>query len=275
MLKTIFLRALGRKKAAAFCAVALVVLLVAGTATAVTYTGSKKVSLKLNKGNFVATALTRLASNAVGPALTLETDSTDPSATPLKLDTETGSQAPMTVDSSTKVANLNAEQVDGMSSEQFATGTNGKATNADKLDDIDSAGFIQGGGTATRGALASNPGQFSTFLATPDFRLAYSCPGSDITNNTGILRIRNLSTTETVNLFSDNGGVNPNHYGQLNTDDGSANDPDSKFDQNAAASGEFITLGLQGSYVATIHVFSVHRTSDNRCHVQAQALTTR
>ena len=39
--------------------------------------------------------------------------------------------------------------------------------------------------------------------------------------------------------------------------------------------GERITFQVQGTYVATIEVFSVHRTSDNKCHVQAQALVTR
>jgi hypothetical protein len=57
-------------------------VLVSGTAFALTYTKSKRVSLKLNKPNYVGTALTRLASNAVGPALTLETDSTDGTSTP-------------------------------------------------------------------------------------------------------------------------------------------------------------------------------------------------
>ncbi len=151
----------------------------------------------------------------------------------------------------------------------------GSNLNADQLDGKDSSAFVQGGGSATRGALAISPGAFSTFLATPEFRLSYSCPASDITTNNGTLRVRNLSATETVNLFSDNGGTNPNHYGPLNTDDGSANDPDSKFDQAAAATGEFVTFGMQGSYVATIQVFSVHRASDNKCHVQGQALITK
>ena len=102
---------------------------------------------------------------------------------------------------------------------------------------------------------------------TPEIRLAYSCPTGDITSSNGILRIRNLSTTETVNLFSDNGGANPNHVGSLA--------PDQTFDQSAAASGEFITLGVQGSYVATVQVFSMHRASDNKCHIQAQGLFTR
>lgn len=94
--------------------VALVV--VGGTALAITYTTSKKASLKLNRDNFVGTALTMLASNVVGPVLTLDTDNTDSSSTPLNLRTETNDQAPMTVNSDTKVANLNADQLDGKDS---------------------------------------------------------------------------------------------------------------------------------------------------------------
>lgn len=98
---------------------------------AITYTSSKRVSLKLNRASYVATALTKLASNAVGPALTLETDSQDPNATPLKLDTETPSQAPMSVDSSTKVTNLNADMVDGKEADQLAGSIASVATISD------------------------------------------------------------------------------------------------------------------------------------------------
>jgi len=89
-------------------------VLVGGTALAVTYTTSTRANFKLNKANGVATALTALVSNAAGPALTLVTDSTDSNATPLKLQTQDpNSQAPMQVDSDTKVANLNSDEVDG------------------------------------------------------------------------------------------------------------------------------------------------------------------
>jgi hypothetical protein len=101
-----------------------VLVMVSGTAlAAITYATSKRVSLKLNKPNYVGTALTKLASNAVGPALTLETDSTDPNVTPLSLQTQTSSQAPMSVNSQTKVANLNADSLDDMDSTEFAPRT--------------------------------------------------------------------------------------------------------------------------------------------------------
>src|SRR5918999_2736809 len=101
------------RKAVLLLTVMATLVMVSGTAMAITYTKSKKVSLRLNKPSYVGTALTRLASNAVGPALTLETDSTDGTSTPLRLQTETGSQPPMTVNSETRVDNLNADKIDG------------------------------------------------------------------------------------------------------------------------------------------------------------------
>ncbi|CAA9378893.1 MAG: hypothetical protein AVDCRST_MAG93-9029, partial [uncultured Chloroflexia bacterium] len=98
---------------------AAMLIVVGGTALAITYTPSRKVALKLNKPSFVATAATALYSNAIGPALTIGSDSTDPSATPLSLDTETSEQAPMKVDSESKVDNLNADKLDGKDSEEF------------------------------------------------------------------------------------------------------------------------------------------------------------
>lgn len=53
-------------------------------------------------------------------------------------------QPPLAVNSSTKVANLNADRLDGKSSEEFL-GAGGKAADADKLDGKDSAAFMPGG----------------------------------------------------------------------------------------------------------------------------------
>jgi hypothetical protein len=254
-------------------------VMVSGTALAVTYTTSKKVSLKLNKPNYVATALTKLASNAVGPALTLETDSTDSSATPLKLDTETPSQAPMSVDSSAKVTNLNADQLDGKSEADFASSTHNHDTRYFTESEV-SNGFIQGRGTAQHRALALNPGQNLFFweMGNPPLSLSYNCQ-SNLTSN-GFVGIKNTGT-ETLNAFSDNGSGNPT-YNQLDPV-GSQGSPTGEFwSQGAAPAGEYITFQVHStSFVATIEVFSVHRTSalntgtEDNCHVQAQALITR
>ena len=310
------------RKATTFLMVMAALVMVSGTAFALTYTNSKKVSLKLNKPNYVGTALTKLASNAVGPALTLGTDSNDPTATPLRLQTETGSQPPMAVNSETRVDNLTADKLDGKSSEEFAssshshddryfTETESDGRYASRVhthsgSDITSGtvaearidgtiardsevsnGFIQGRGTAQHRALALNPGSNLWFwelgnapisLSNPPLSLSYNCP-SDLSSN-GFIGIKNASQNsspaETVNVFSDNGSTNPD-YRQL--------PPivqESFWSQGAAATGEHIIFQVQGNaYVATIEVFSVHRTNalntgtDNKCHVQAHALITR
>jgi hypothetical protein len=161
----------------------------------------------------------------------------------------------------------NADQLDSLDSGDFLR-SNGKAADAEQLDGRDSSQFIQGSGVAGGGARAITPGSFPTVLQMndPGIRLAYSCPASNITTTNGILRIRNIGT-QTVNLFSDNGGNNPNHFGSL--------PPDGAFDQSAAAPGEMITFGVQGSYIAMVTVFSVHRASDTTCHMQSQATVTR
>lgn len=158
-----------------------------------------------------------------------------------------------------------SDLLDGQNSTAFL-GANARAADADKLDGKDSSDFLQGRGAAKHGALAFSAGDpfVTTFLEMPDpgIRVGYQCPSN--LASTGVLRIRNLGS-ETVNLFSDNGGTNPNHFGQLA--------PNAAFDQATNPSGEFITFQVQGSYVATIEVFTVHRSSD--CHAQAQALVTK
>jgi hypothetical protein len=292
---------LGRKGILLLTVMAALVL-VSGTAFALTYTKSKKVSLRLNKPSYVGTALTRLASNAVGPALTLETDSTDGTSTPLRLQTETGSQPPMTVNSETRVANLNADKIDGKSSEEFANSTHNHScssitsgTVADARidpaiarDSEVSNGFIQGRGTAQHRALALNPGEnlFFWHMSNPPLSLSYNCP-SNLASN-GFIGIKNTSSTETLNTFSDNGSGNP-IYNQLEPVGSQAHPTGEFWSQGAAGPvdpqnpnaplplGEHITFQVHStSFVANIEVFSVHRTGpENNCHVQAQALVTR
>lgn len=134
---------MGRRAVLLLTVMATMLVVVGGTALAITYTTSKKAALNLNKSSFVATAATALYSNAFGPALTIGTDSTQSSATPLSLDTETSDQAPMQVDSETKVDKLNADKLDGKDSTAFLGATQ-QATDADKLDGKDSTAFYNG-----------------------------------------------------------------------------------------------------------------------------------
>ena len=77
----------------------------------------------LGKGN-VATAITRLAGaeGVDGPMLRIRNNNADPNDTALGLRVQTG-EAPMRVNSDTKVANLNADMVDGTDASQLATNT--------------------------------------------------------------------------------------------------------------------------------------------------------
>jgi hypothetical protein len=79
--------------------------------------------------------------------------------------------------------------------------------------------------------------------------------------------------SEILNVFRDDGSATP-HYEQVGSDGSLA-------PISMAAGGEHITVQVQGAQsggIATIELFTVHRTNalgtgtDNKCHVQAQAL---
>jgi hypothetical protein len=207
-------------------------------------------------------AISRLVGSVDGPMLLVENNSQGTKAAALSLQTDSG-KPPMKVSSSTKVTNLNADQIDGKDSTEFL-GKTEKAQDSDKLDGIDSTGFVRGNGSARRGAVAISPNNLGVVLQhafqSPDFDVYYHCP-STLSNN-GTLQIQNLGN-ETLNVFLDGGGANP-VYVQLS--------PNQTHTNGAAASGEHITLQVQGAGMGTIEVFSVHRTTDNVCHVQAQGL---
>jgi hypothetical protein len=163
-----------------------------------------------------------------------------------------------------------ADKLDGQDSSAFL-GASAKAADANLLDGIDSTGFIRGNGKVMRGAIAlsSDPGFYHFFgnwaddpAPSPWIGVAYHCP-ADLARTNGDVLITNYGN-ETVNVFSDNGGTNPNNYTQLGED--------GAYQQPAAASGEHITFQVQGNGMATVEVFSVHRTSDNKCHAQAEGV---
>jgi hypothetical protein len=85
-------------------------------------------------------AITKLVGSVTGASLVVDNNSTGTGATALDLQVEPG-KTPMKVNSTTKVANLNADRLDGKDSTQFANGVGGKATDADKLDGKDSTAF--------------------------------------------------------------------------------------------------------------------------------------
>jgi hypothetical protein len=96
---------------------AVILALVLGVATtALGANGQTFILGQLNK----ATAITKLAGAVVGPNLQITNTSTDPSATALGLNVPTG-RAPMKVNSSARVANLNADKLDGTDSRTFGS----------------------------------------------------------------------------------------------------------------------------------------------------------
>ena len=83
---------------------------------------------------------------------------------------------PLAVSSSAKVANLNADQVDGMNSSSFL-GANAQAADSSKLDGLDSTQFVQGGGSISVIHTALPPGMAGVLIGTPGgiVRLFASC----------------------------------------------------------------------------------------------------
>jgi len=117
---------------------AIMVALVLGVAT--TAFGANGGNFILGSLNNAATAITKLTGNVNGPAMQVVNTNADANDTALDLRVQSG-EAPMRVNSPNKVANLNADRIDNREASSFANGVGGKATNADKLDGLDSAAF--------------------------------------------------------------------------------------------------------------------------------------
>ncbi len=90
-------------------------------------------SNKANKGS-------SLTANVAGKTLTLKNTSTGAGASALNLNVA-GTKPPFTTNSGTKVANLNADKLDGLSSAAFL-GTGAKASDADLLDGMTATDFL-------------------------------------------------------------------------------------------------------------------------------------
>lgn len=196
----------------------------------------------LGNTNSAATQ-TRLVTPLAGPAFRIDNASAAAGATGMSIVTN-AARPPFAINSSVKVANLNA----------------------DKLDGFDSTGFVRGGGTADGQAIAEAPGA-NNFLgpATGGFiRLQYLCPASLGTN--GTLTIHNVSSG-IANLFVDSGFSNPD-YLQL-ASGGFATYP-------AGPGGDSFSIQAQGGPgVETIEVRTVHSNSSNDCHAQALLMLAR
>jgi hypothetical protein len=140
MVKTAFSQALrvGRATALAL-GVAVMLALVVGVASAAF--GANGDPWSLGQGN-VATAITTLGGTlgVEGPMVRLINNNADANDTALELRVQPG-EAPMTVNSSTRVNDLNADQLDGRDSTTFV------ASNVYKAEDPINAGLLLGDGT--------------------------------------------------------------------------------------------------------------------------------
>lgn len=138
-MKNILSRAFGIARGTALAlGVAVMLALTVGLASEAL--GANGGSLILGKATNVATSVTGLVGRvASGAALLVNNPSGGPA---LDLRVQAG-KAPMKVNSSGKVANFNADRLDGKSSEEFL-GSGGKAADADRLDGKDSTAFLPG-----------------------------------------------------------------------------------------------------------------------------------
>jgi hypothetical protein len=170
-------------------------------------------------------------------ALKIRNPNVTAGATALGLNVAPG-HAPFTVNSAAKVANLNADRLDG----------------------IDSSGFIQGGGSVDGQVVDLSPN--TTAFLGPAIgglvQLRYTCPLA--LGGNGTFRIIN-SSVGLANLFVESGGANPDYF-QLGSG--------GFVDYPAAAGGESFHIQMQGGPgVVTAVVGTVHRVGTNDCHTQA------
>ena len=244
------------RRTASFGTALALVVIVAGTAA-----GTTGVMLHLNTAN-TGHATTTLSGNltkvlqvtntaGAGVANPIGVGVTSTNGTPLALQGST-SRPPMTVNSGVRVPNLNA----------------------DKLDGVDSTGFIKGPGSATSKVFTVPAGaQASRYVGWT--ALAYDCPATPSAD--GTLRVYNFSGGD-ANVFVDTGDADPQHavietgyiFGSA-----AATETRAEYVSYAASStGDAFTIqgnGPQG--MGTLWVNTVHRGSD--CYVQVQALFTR
>jgi len=125
-------------------AVALALLLGVSTAALAAIPGDP---FELGEANLIRST-TALVASVGGPALVVENDQSNRAATALSLEMANPNLAPMRVNATGRVANLNADALDGRDSASFADGTGGKANNSDRLDGKDSGQFLASSGKA-------------------------------------------------------------------------------------------------------------------------------
>jgi len=212
--------------------------------------GMASTAFGANGGNFIlgsldntATAITKLTGSVSGgPALHVVNNDTAAGSKALQINVAQG-KPPLAVNS-----------------------TAGKATNlnADKLDGLDSASFVQGGGRASQGIQTIPIGSKQAVLTTsnPNITLFFECEGV----NSGAISFTNSGSEPLHGILNHTSGeysfTRPFELPGLNS-----------AAVSGVSHGTHWTYQVRGTNVATIEGFSYSR--DNVCHVQSQALVTR
>jgi hypothetical protein len=221
-------RLLRRRPSPALVIACLALLIALGPTAYASHVGL----LDLGHSNPVGGAQTSLTGNRAGKLLQVTNSSTAAGSTALGLTVGAG-RTPFTVNSSTKVANLNA----------------------DKLDGLDSSAF----GRTSGQTVAVPPGFNMQIGQAGSLVLFYSC--SDPTSGNGALILWNNSGS-VANVFVDSGGNNPLHI-ELSAGQQSV---------LPAALVDSFHIDAQGaaSGISTIDVAIAHRTDD--CLTQTLAV---
>ena len=184
-------------------------------------------------------------------------------------------KTPFTVSSSTKVANLNADQLDGLDQSSFLR-TTGKAADANLLDGIDSSGLIKGTGKTYTLAVAiprHTDGTFVTYTPSPAVvpglvNISNRCPPGNAPPSGGAIILTKLND-QPLNVFlRGNESAGAIYFQVVGAPIEVSTDPN----------GDLVTMTIQGGSlgapptITTIQVSTAVREQD--CHFQIQALIT-
>jgi hypothetical protein len=188
-----------------------------------------------------------LKGNAAAPMLQVANGSTQSGATGVGINVAPG-HAPLKVNSSTKVARLNADRLDG----------------------IDSSGFVLGGGSLMTAALApsARAPDVEVLNVPAFFRLGVGCQSiPDGPEFDSKVVFKNL-TADAGNLFIDDGSSFPIHF------DLAANGERSFTVLSGGQEGLMFQFQAVGGRVVTIWVNFLDRqfSPAGDCHIQAMAL---